>query len=181
MADELVPSNQEELVPATLMQIVQAAIARLGSEGVSYGSYLPMEKIRELAGPLAETEVRFAFFKWNLAEALREQGLWLSERGLSGEGMRIATAVENVYYAGQAQHKALASLERATVLLHNTDLSEMNDVEKKRHENISRQIEHQRMMLLRFGEVSKVVHKYKPALLKQDISAEEIKLELDKI
>jgi hypothetical protein len=158
----------EELTPRTLGQIVQAAIVQLEPE-ISYGKYFPMSQLKQLAGAMGQDETKFAFFKLSLISAFRERGFWLNEKGLNGEGMRIALALENFYYAESATEKAIAGLDRATVLLTKTDLTGLSEAEVKRHENTLRQTQHQRLMLLRSEEVTAVIRKHKPALLRPDI------------
>ena len=166
----------EQLAPQTLGQIVQTAVTHLEAEGLTYGSYFPMSRLKELAGVMGHDETKFAFFKMAMIGVLRERGFWLSEKGLSGEGMRVAAALENFHYGESAREKAVNALDRAMVLLTNTDLTGLSEAESKRHQNILHQIQHQRLMLLRSEEAAKILQKHKPTLLQKDIeiSAEKV-------
>jgi hypothetical protein len=159
----------EELIPLSRNEIVDAACNQLVESGVTHGSYLTTEQLRAMAQELGKDDVKFAFFKAEITAFLRGRGLWLTSEGLHGEGYRVGQPVENAYYIQACMQAAGAALDRAIVLGRATDLSTLTEPEARRHQNVLRQAQHQRMMLLRSSEVEKVLKRHRPVLLKPDI------------
>jgi hypothetical protein len=164
MSDELAILNQTQIVASTLVA--------MGKLGLDHGSYYTMGQLKEFAGPVWSSADKFRYFIMGLQEALRHRGFCFSRRGLKNEGYRITQAVENSHYMEQQGHQALSALERAIVLGVNTDKSVLTDAERKRHDNVLRETQHQRMMLLRSDEVVDVLTKHKKGLLKPTIDLE---------
>ena len=161
-----------ELTVTTQSQAVESAIKGMERIGLDYGAYFPMAQLQELAGPTWGSEERFLYFTWAIGDALRQRGFGWSKKGLNNEGYRIPQKVENPHYAERCQRDAMNSLDNAITLLANTDTSGLTDAEVKRHENVLRQTQHQKLMLLRSDEAVKAIKRHKPGVLKPDVEVE---------
>jgi hypothetical protein len=153
----------------TRNEFINEVIAQLKVKGIEYGAFYKTEELRQLAGPFGKDETMFSFFKLELRKRFADLRLLLTEKGLSGAGMRIAQPVEIYHFAKSWIDQADNAHDRAEFFLAGNDQSRLTEAEKLRDTNLLRQIAHRRMLLRRAEDVVKVLERRAPAILKADI------------
>lgn len=157
----------------TQKDVTMNALARMAERGLDYGSFFPMDFLKEIAGPWAE-EHKFPFFMMGLAAILRERGFVFTCSELNGEGYRIPQQVENYHYTQHWHDSIERSYDKIITVLSNMKRDQMTEIEQKRDENWLRLMRHERMMLRRAGDAIQLIRKNQPGLLKEDKEAEVI-------
>lgn len=157
----------------TQKDVTVNALARMAERGLDYGSFFPMEFLKEIAGPWGDEE-NFRYFIMGLTEILRERGFIFTSKELNGEGYRIPQQVENYHYTQHWHDSINRSYDKIITVLSNMKRDQMTEIEQKRDENWLRLMRHERMMLRRAGDVIQMIRKNQPGLLKGDREAEVV-------
>lgn len=131
---------------------------------LDYGSQIPVSLLEKMLG-FKRNEQEFAWLVSMVRRALYEKGRYLSGEGVTASGFyQILPASENFYIGKLAMARAERDLEGKQVLLLNTPLDGLTQVQRQRHENTLRVIS------LRLSALRKVKeHNKQLAQKKQEI------------
>lgn len=157
------------MIDKTLTQkdVTVSALARMEERGLDYGSFFPMDFLKEIAGPWGDDD-NFRYFIMGLTMVLRQRGFIFTCSELNGEGYRIPQQVENYHYTQNWHDSIDRSYSKIITLMSNMKRDQMTETEKKRDDNWLRLMRHERMMLRRATDAIQVIKKNQPGFLKED-------------
>jgi hypothetical protein len=120
-------------------ETVQRVLATLMGQQLVPGSTIKAETLEEALG-IKRTDPAFMFLASRIRQSLYDFGIYFSGEGFKETGcFEIAPPTENRHILQRALDRAERDIEGKIRLCANTDTSQFNEYEKRKHENILRQ------------------------------------------
>ena len=148
---------------------IEKAVSKLIGTPLEPGTLVKAEIFEELLGISRNSQV-FSFLISDIRRALYNHGIYLSGEGFTETGAyEIANPRDNYWYARLAIERAERDIEGKLILLMNTRLETFSNLEKRRHENMIREISMKLNAIRHAEEIEKMFKKRKP----KDLELEE--------
>jgi hypothetical protein len=138
---------------------VERAVAKLIGGPLEPGTLIKAEVFEEVLG-LSRNSQAFSWLISDIRQALYTRGIYLDGEGFSQTGaFEVADPRDHYWYAKLAVARAERNLEGKLTLLLNTRLDGLSQLEKRRHENILRELATKLAAMRRFQEMEKLLNR----------------------
>jgi hypothetical protein len=138
---------------------IERAVAKLIGGPLEPGTMIPAELFEEVLG-LSRDSQAFSWLISDIRQALYARGIYLDGEGFSQTGaFEVADPRDHYWYAKLAIAKAERNLEGKLTLLLNTRLDGLSELEKRRHENVLRELATKLAVMRRFQEMEKLLNR----------------------
>jgi hypothetical protein len=152
---------------------IERAVAKLIGGPLSPGTLIPASVFEEVLG-LGRDSQAFSWLISDIRQALYTRGIYLDGEGFSQTGaFEVADPRDHYWYAKLAVAKAERNLEGKLTLLFNTPLTGLSELEKRRHENMVRELSTKLAAMRRFQEVEKLLNRKSKQLAIEPLSEAE--------
>jgi hypothetical protein len=154
-------SDKEENNENTRANKVERAITILIGSPLEPGTLIKAEIFEELLG-ISRNSQAFSFLISDIRHALYPHGIYLSGEGFAETGaFEVWHHRDNQWVLKLAMEKAERDIEGKYILCVNTCLDGLSDLEKKRHENITREASLKLNAMRRAAEVDSLLRRKK--------------------
>jgi len=147
---------------------VEKALMVLINKPVEPGTLIKAELFEELLG-IKRTTSAFSWLISDIRRALYSHGWYLSGEGYNGEAYEILNPRDNYWVAKLACLRAERDLEGKLLLLTNTRTEGFSALEKKRHENMVREISLKSAALQRASEIDELLKRRKSKTIENQL------------
>jgi hypothetical protein len=138
---------------------IERAVAKLVGGPLEPGTLIKAEVFEEVLG-LSRNSQAFSWLISDIRQALYRRGIYLDGEGFSQTGaFEVADPRDHYWYAKLAVARAERNLEGKLTLLLNTRLDGLSQLEKRRHENILRELATKLAAMRRFQEMEKLLNR----------------------
>lgn len=138
---------------------IELAVSKLIGTKLEPGTLIKAELFEEMLG-LSRNSQAFSWLISDIRQALYGRGIYLDGEGFSQTGaFEVADPRDHYWYAKLALAKAERNLEGKLTLLLNTRLDGLSELEKRRHENMLRELSTKLAVMRRFQEMEKLLER----------------------